>query len=127
MARADIGDYGRDPLFAYAYTTGLGYRFADVPWTPHFWLYYDYASGDAGADRDGNYNTFNQLFPFGHYYFGFADLVGRQNINDFFLSGFLWPQKWLTLNSQFHVFRLDSDKDALYGPGGNVVRSSFTT
>ncbi|HEX4588996.1 MAG TPA: alginate export family protein, partial [Gemmataceae bacterium] len=70
-----VGDYGRDPLFAYAYTTGLGYRFADVPWTPHVWLYYDYASGDAGADRDGNFNTFNQLFPFGHYYLGYNDLV----------------------------------------------------
>ena len=38
-------------------------------WTPKVWLYYDYASGTADPGTGTNH-TFNQLFPFGHYYFG---------------------------------------------------------
>ncbi len=33
----------------------------------------------AGIDMD---RTFQQLFPFGHFYLGYLDLVGRQNIRD---------------------------------------------
>jgi hypothetical protein len=99
-----------------------GYHVKDTTWTAQLWAGWEYASGDPNPQASGTRRTFNQLFPFGHYYFGFADLVGRQNINDYFLSGTVYPEKWLVLNTQFHVFRLDSDKDALYGPGGNIVR-----
>jgi hypothetical protein len=121
-----VGDRGRDDLFAYAYTSGVGYRFADVPWQPHFWLYYDYASGDAGADKDGNYNTFNQLFPFGHYYLGYIDLVGRQNIQDLNLHLNYFPAAWITGQIQFHRFWLAQSQDALYSAGGKIERQDPT-
>ena len=49
---------------------------------PQFWLRYDFASGDNNL-TDGDRTTFNQLFPFGNYYLGWIDRVGRQNIHDF--------------------------------------------
>lgn len=58
---------------------GYGYNFKDATATPPLWLYYEYASGDANP---GEGNTFNQLYPFGHYYLGYLDLIARQNIQD---------------------------------------------
>jgi hypothetical protein len=121
-----VGDRGNDVLFAYAYTSGVGYRFADVPWTPHLWLYFDYASGDSSADHDGSYNTFNQLFPFGHYYLGYLDLVGRQNIQDLNLELNYYPANWITGQVQYHRFWLAQPEDALYNAGGKVVRQDPT-
>ena len=54
----------------------------ELPMNPQFWLRYDFASGDNNLN-DGERNTFNQLFPFGNYYLGWIDRVGRQNIHDF--------------------------------------------
>lgn len=102
-------------------TAGIGYNFKDKPLNPTFWAFYDYASGD-GAPNSGQYNTFNQLFPFGHYYLGWADLVGRQNIQDFNFHMYLYPTKWVTFWTQYHIFNLANTRDALYNTAGNVSR-----
>ncbi len=100
-------------------TAGVGYHFKDAPWNPTVWMYYDYASGG----RSGNTsNTFNQLFPFGHYYLGWADLVGRQNIQDLNAHLYFYPAKWLTGWVQYHRFWLADSTDALYNTAGNVSR-----
>jgi hypothetical protein len=111
---------GRNVAAAMA-TVGLGYNAKDVAWNPTFWAYYDYATGD-GSPNSGNYNTFNQLFPFGHYYMGWADLVGRQNIQDLNFHMYLYPTKWITLWTQYHIFQLANAKDALYNTAGNISR-----
>ncbi len=121
-----VGDRGDQDLFAYAYTSGIGYRCADVPWTPHLWLYFDYASGDSQADKGGHYDTFNQLFPFGHYYFGYLDEVGRQNIQDLNLDLNYFPTNWITGQIQFHQFWLAEPEDALYNAGGKILRQDPT-
>ena len=120
-----FGDFtGRD-ISATAYTTGIGYNLADAPMNPTAWIYYDFASGDhSGGKRD--YGTFNQLFPFGHYYFGFLDLVGRQNIQDLNLHLYFNPAKWIASGIQYHMFWLDSTDDALYNASGTAVRRDPT-
>lgn len=121
-----VGRYSNQSIVAKAFNADVGYQFSDCPWNPQLWLGYEYASGDPDPQNSGTRRTFNQTFPFGHYYFGFADIVGRQNINDYFAQGVVYPTKWLTLTTQYHVFRLDSNKDALYGPGGNAIRQDKT-
>lgn len=111
-------------LFAGAATAGLG-RTWELDWSPTFWAYYDYASGDSEPNR-GHANTFNQLFPFGHYYMGWMDLVGRQNIHDLNFHAYLFPTRWITLWSQYHRFWLAEAKDAMYGPGGTPIRRDPT-
>jgi hypothetical protein len=120
-----FGDYAGHEISAGAYTTGLGYQLADVPMNPQAWIYYDYASGDHSGGKDGH-GTFNQLFPFGHYYFGYLDLVGRQNIHDLNMQLACYPANWILAYCQFHVFRLDSSKDALYNAAGTVLRKDPT-
>jgi hypothetical protein len=107
---------GRD-VFAVMATHGVGYNFQDAPLSPTAWVYYDYASG--GRNGAG---TFNQLFPFGHYYLGWLDQVGRQNIHDLNFHLFLYPSKWITTWLQFHNFWLADGKDALYNAAGNAIR-----
>lgn len=41
-------------------TIGLGRQSSSLPGSPTLWVYYEYASGDAAG---GNFNRFNQLFP----------------------------------------------------------------
>lgn len=122
---AQFGEVRDKSIAAGAFATGLGYNFADLPWNPTVWAYYDLASGDNSPNL-GDYNTFNQLFPFGHYYFGALDLVGRQNIRDLNAHLYLYPVKWMTLNLQYHHFELDSAKDFLYSAGGAPLRRDPT-
>ncbi len=121
-----FGSWSNQSHFAQAFSVGGGYQFKDCPWNPQFWAYYDYASGDPDPRNTGTHRTFNQLFPFGHYYMGYLDLVGRQNINDINFQAVAYPTKWITLLTQYHIFRLAADKDALYGAAGQVLRRDPT-
>ncbi|MFO0929763.1 MAG: alginate export family protein [Gemmataceae bacterium] len=120
------GDFSNQSLFAHAITTGAGYDFKDAWGTPQLWLYYDYASGDPTPGKGNLHQTFEQLFPFGHYYFGWLDLVGRKNINDFSAYMTVFPTKWMFTQVQVHNFYLDSGRDALYGANGVALRQDKT-
>lgn len=109
-------------ICAGACTGGLGYHFADLPMDPQFWVYYDWASGDQSPGRGAVYGTFNQLFAFGHYYLGYLDLVGRQNIQDVSTQFALYPVPWVLFLTQFHHFELASSRDALYNAAGAPIR-----
>jgi hypothetical protein len=90
-------------------------------------LYYDWASGDPHPGVGGVHRTFNQLFPFGHYYFGGIDLIGRQNIRDLNMEAWLWPTKWICVGAQYHILNLDQAKDALYNSGGTAILGQALT
>ena len=112
-----FGDWSNQTTSAGAYTTGMGYNFANVLFTPSFWIYYDWASGDQNPGF-GQHGTFNQLFPFGHFYFAQIDDFGRQNIRDLNFQANFRLTPWIFTNVQYHILHLDSAKDALYGPQG---------
>ncbi len=117
-----FGRYSNQGIMANAYTMGGGYTFRKVLLNPTLWFYYDHASGDPDPGATGVHRTFNQLFPFGHYYFGMMDIVGRQNINDYHAVVSFFPVKWWTIWAQYHVLRLDSPRDALYNAAGVPTR-----
>jgi hypothetical protein len=121
-----FGERGQQDIRAGSGTAGLGYHFAKQPMNPVFWAMYDYASGDTQPNAGSIFGTFNQLFPFGHYYFGWLDLVGRQNIQDFNMHLYLYPTKWITLWTQYHHFRLASQRDGLYNVAGTILRRDPT-
>jgi len=116
-----FGEHANQSTSAGAATTGLGVHFADLPMNPHFWALFDYASGSDNPGK-GDYGTFNQLYPNGHAYFGWTDLVGRQNIEDLNFQVNVYPTKWINTGVMYHILRLDSAKDALYNAAGAVER-----
>ncbi len=120
-----LGQQGADNIIAGAVTAGHGYHFSNLPMNPTAWLYYDWASGD-DTPGTGSQKTFQPLFPFGHYYLGFADIVGRQNIHDINAHLNLYPAHWVTFTTQYHNYTLASSRDALYNPAGVASRQDAT-
>lgn len=117
-----FGTWSNQQDSAGATVAGLGYAFSQLPATPHFWTYYEWATGQTNPDGSVH-RTFDQLFPWGHAYFGYLDLVGRQNIRDLNMQLTAYPTHWITPALQFHIFRLDSARDALYAANGTALRS----
>lgn len=111
-------------ISAFSIASGAGYQLP-LPMNPQFWLRYDFASGDKNP-HDGRSSTFNHLFPFGNYYLGYMDIVGRQNIHDFNAQLALHPQPWLTFVSQYHRFYLANKRDYLYNAGGAATLRDIT-
>jgi hypothetical protein len=117
---SQTGRQAQDRILAYAYVATLGYTF-DMDWKPRIGVEYDYASGDHRVG-DGKRNTFDPLFPFNHYYQGFADIIGWRNMKDLSLYLSVKPADNVSVNLDFHNFWLASDTDAWYNDNGTVVR-----
>ncbi len=116
------GELGSADIRAFMGSSILGLKAELAGATPAFELGFDYASGDDDAG-DGEVGTFNQLFPTGHTYFGYIDLVGRQNIIS--THGTVMFDLPLGATGQLdgHYFWRAQDDDALYNAGGAVVRA----
>jgi hypothetical protein len=99
-------------------TLGLGRKLADERWQPTLWAYYDWASG---GNTPGDGNGFHHLFPLGHKYYGFMDLYGRRNIEDFNLLLTTQPSKKLKLLAWYHYFTLATKSDSPY----SIVMTPF--
>lgn len=121
---SQFGDFNEVDISAAFYTLGAGYRFSALPWTPTLWTYYDWASGDNGPG--GDMSTFNQLFPLGHKYLGYADLVGRQNIESWNFLFTLSPHPRATVLIWYYNFKLEESRDALYNSAGVPIRQDPT-
>lgn len=115
------GTFAGDTVQAWMFSAKGGYTFANCPMTPRLGLGFDWATGDENP-RDSAHQTFFQLFPFGHYYLGFIDLVGRQNIIATRADVSFKPHKKVKVGLTYHAFFLDESADALYNAGGGVVR-----
>ncbi len=117
-----FGDFGDSDIRAFMTSLRAEYTFLSRGWAPGLLLGFDYASGD-NDPGDGELGTFNQLFPLGHAYLGYADLVGRQN-NIAASQGLrVKPHPKATLALDHHLFWRANRSDALYNAGGGIVRS----
>lgn len=118
-----FGEVGMMNQSAAFVTCGAGRALSDLPWTPTVWAYYDWASG---GTRGNDVYTFNQLFPLGHKYLGFMDVVARQNIHDLNFLLTAKPCEKVTLLAWFHNFWLAGANDALYNAPGAPIYQDTT-
>lgn len=112
-----FGDFGDGDISAWSFAVEGGYTFADAALSPRLFLGFDIASGDDDPS-DSDLERFNQLFPLGHAYFGYIDVVGRQNIIDVHPGVSLKVSKDVTFRADYHLFWRESDNDALYAASG---------
>jgi hypothetical protein len=113
---------------AYSIAVDGGYT-APIEFSPRVNLGFDVASGDRDP-ANPNKDTFNQLFPLGHAYLGYIDVVGRENIID--LHPGVGVQliknadfaKLVTFQTNFHEFWRESSEDALYNASGGVQQAA---
>jgi hypothetical protein len=105
-------------LTAFAAHIGGGYNF-DCPWTPRLWAEYNYASGDNNA-TDGDIETFQNLFPSNHKFYGYMDLFSWQNLHNPELSFRVKPTKQTSIQVDGHGFWLANTNDAWYRSNGTT-------
>ena len=111
-------------LTAFALHGGAGYTF-DTPWMPRIGLAYSYGSGD-GDPTDGEVETFQNLFPTNHKFYGQMDAFSWQNVQDLELNVKFTPTKKLTLRGELHAFWLASTDDSWYRANGIVTVRPLT-
>lgn len=94
-----------------------GYTWKDAAWSPRAGLEYNFSSGDSNP-TDGKHETFDNLFPTNHKFYGVMDFVSWQNIHDVRLTTSAKPLKGLTLTADYHLFWLADAADYFYGVSG---------
>lgn len=124
-----FGTFAAGNVSAWSVAVDAGYNLAAVTFAPRPFLGFDAASGDR-TQGDGDVQTFNQLFPTGHPYFGYIDAIGRQNIVDVhpgveatLVQDAKFAKK-VTLRAEHHWFWRESDADAVYNAAGAVLRNA---
>jgi hypothetical protein len=108
---------GRLDHQAYMAVVQGGYTFADGWAKPRLALEYTYASGDSNP-FDGKHETFENLFPTNHKFYGYMDFISLQNIQD--ARGILQikPHPQVTLALEGHGFWLANTHDSFYNVAG---------
>lgn len=102
---------------AFAAFAGIGYTFTNVTYTPRLGLEYNYATGDDNP-TDGKHETFDNLYPTNHKFYGYMDFVSLQNIHNVRFTSSIKPLPRLTLLGEFHSFWLAKTKDNFYAVSG---------
>jgi hypothetical protein len=102
---------------AYAIFAGAGYTFADSAYAPRFGIEYNLGSGDSNP-TDDKHETFENLFPTNHKFYGYMDFFSLQNIHDVRLTSSVKLLPRLTLLAEYHAFWLYDTSDNLYAVNG---------
>jgi hypothetical protein len=103
-------------LTAFAVHAGAGYTF-DTSWLPRLGLAYSFGTGDDDpADKD--IQTFQNLFPTNHKFYGQMDVFSWQNMHDLEFSVKVQPIKAVTVKAEYHAFWLETTEDSWYRANG---------
>ncbi len=121
-AGLQFGTLGEETISAFMVGSILTYKFGPAPALPWLLAGFDVGSGD--SSEGGSVGTFNQLFPLGHAYLGYADVVGRQNVIGPSVGVGIEPIKGLVIALRGYHFWRASLNDALYNAGGAAVRAA---
>jgi hypothetical protein len=90
-----------------------GYTFALTDWKPRLALGFEYASGD-GNPSDKNHNTFVNLYPTNHRFYGAMDFLSWQNLLDPYFRASIAPAKGFSVVLTYHAFWLATTSDFFY-------------
>ncbi len=118
------GDYGGIDHSAYAGLFEAGIQLPALFAKPWLRVGLNFASGDSDV-ADGEHETFFNLLPTNHLYYGFADQLAFQNLKDWFVQLRLAPHEKIQLNAFIHYFSLMKASDARYSGTGAFSRASF--
>src|SRR5262249_26610812 len=94
-----------------------GYTFADTWATPRLGFEYAYGSGDSNPN-DGKHETFENLFPTNHKFYGYMDFLSLQNLHDVRGIFQLKPHPQVSISLEGHGFWLADTHDNFYTAAG---------
>ncbi len=108
---------GRLDHEAYMVVVQGGYTFTDTWAAPRLGLEYAHGSGDSNP-LDGKHETFENLFPTNHKFYGYMDFLSIQNLHNVRGIFQLKPTPRLSLALEGHGFWLADTHDNLYTAAG---------
>jgi len=114
-------DYSGTEVQAAMFSAELTYKMKSSEFQPWFTAGFDWASGDDDP-TDSTIKTFEPVSGFGHFYFGYADQIGRQNIVSPWLRVGAKPMKKLTTSVEAHWFWVHESADGIYAPSNTSSR-----
>lgn len=117
-----FGDFADNSISAGMATFEVGWKPCGPCFEPRIALGADWASGDEDG-AGGDLGTYNQLFPTGHTWFGWADLQARQNVVAARLTATVKPTPRLFVRADLHRFWRAEESDAVYAASGAVLRA----
>jgi len=117
-----VGEVGSREVLAGFGAAQLGWKPAGRDGGTRVFVGGDWGSGDSSPG--GSVNTFDQLYPLGHAYLGFADIIARQNVVAASLGASQKVWKGATIGVTGLSFWLDDRSDALYAVNGAVGRGA---
>lgn len=107
---------GRD-LSAFAGHWGVGYNWLKSPWKTRLGFQYNYSTGD-GDPNDGDLQSFQNLYPTNHMFYGFMDTTGWMNMHNPQLNLSFMPTSKLKIMIDYHVYWMANTADAWYRVNG---------
>ncbi len=108
---------------AYAVMLQAGYTWTKDAHQPRLAFIYSYGSGDKSA-TDSSSNTFQNLFPTNHSFYGYMDLNSLQNLHDFRVAYTYKPTTTSIVALEGHSHYLSRTTDFWYNVAG--VPRNFT-
>jgi len=114
------GDVRGNDLEAFAGHWGGGYTFPNCPWKPRVGVEYNYGTGDSNA-ADGEVETFQNLFPTNHKFYGYMDVFSWQNMHNAAITLSATPTKKLTARLDYHLFWIADTNDGWYRANGTTL------
>jgi len=107
---------------AFAAHVAGGYTWTNAFGTPRLGLEYNYSSGD-NSTNDNKHQTFDNLFPTNHKFYGYMDFFCWQNMHDLRVATSIKPLSKLTVTLDYHSFWLADTHDYFYQLSGSPRRT----
>jgi hypothetical protein len=122
MAAPITGDLSQR---AWAFLAEFGYQLPEVAWKPWMRVGVNMASGDDDPN-DSDHETFFNILPTNHLYYGFQDRFALSNLIDYFAQLKLAPTGKLGANLFLHHFVAMEKEDArVFGTGAFTKKGNF--
>jgi Alginate export len=102
---------------AYMAAFNLGYTFPEAFGTPRLALEYAFGSGDSEAG-DNKHETFDNLYPTNHKFYGYMDLLSLQNIHAVRPIFTIKPHPKVSVALEGNLFWLADTHDRAYNVAG---------
>lgn len=122
------GNWGVVDQDAWAFLIDVGRRFDNLPGKPSFHLAWEQSSGDprpGAAPGSGNHETFFNVLPTNHKFYGSMDYLAFQNLRDAYVESLFGVGPKLKVRAMLHDFALTERADVWYSGSGAFEEESF--
>ena len=118
------GDWGSVGHDAWAFLFDVGRRFDNLPGKPAFHLAWEQSSGDPRPSA-GDHETFFNVLPTNHKFYGSMDYLAFQNLRDAYVESLFGIGPKVKVRAMLHDYALTEQGDFWYGGSGAYEEESF--